>query len=170
MLAAVKEWQLEMYGYYVQSPTQTERSRTISRLVREEPDAVVALGRVMFERQNLLAELMIDQHPQLDPFVLEMAGADRRRGAGRAVAIAGGSGRGMAKDELLSRAAARSEQVYEIWRGGWPRCCRARFWLARGFLGPLGLRAARLLGLGPLGLARTARLAPISEAAGTAAP
>lgn len=114
VLAAVKEWQLEMYEYYVQSPKHTERSRTFSRLIRENPTLWTRSVGFMFERQKLLTELLIEQYPQADPFVLEVAAA-QIAGAVQAAQVRyqGDLAAGMAKDELLERAAARSEQVYE---------------------------------------------------------
>ena len=114
VLAAVKEWQQEMYEFYVQAPEQVERSRTFSRLIRENPTLWSRSVGFMFERQNLLTELLIEQHPQLDAFVLEVAAA-QIAGAVQAAQVRyqGDLAAGMGKDELLARAAARSEQVYE---------------------------------------------------------
>lgn len=114
VLAAVKEWQQEMYEFYVQSPEQVERSRTFSRLIRENPTLWSRSVGFMFERQNLLSELLVEQHPQLDPFVLEVAAA-QIAGAVQAAQVRyqGDLAAGMGKEELLARAAARSEQVYE---------------------------------------------------------
>jgi AcrR family transcriptional regulator len=114
VLAAVKEWQQEMYEFYVQSPEQVERSRTFSRLIRENPTLWSRSVGFMFERQNLLTELLVEQHPQLDPFLLEVAAA-QIAGAVQAAQVRyqGDLAAGMGKDELLARAAARSEQVYE---------------------------------------------------------
>lgn len=114
VLAAVKEWQQDMYEYYVQSPKQIDRSRTFSRLIRENPTLWSRSVGFMFERQNLLTELLVEQHPQADPFLLEVAAA-QIAGAVQAAQVRyqGDLAAGMAKDEVLARATARSEQVYE---------------------------------------------------------
>jgi AcrR family transcriptional regulator len=114
VLAAVKEWQQEMYEYYVQSPKHVERSRTFSRLLREAPTLWTRSVGFMYERQNLLTELMVETYPQVDPFVLEVAAA-QIAGAVQAAQVRyqGDLAAGMGKDELLARATARSEQVYE---------------------------------------------------------
>jgi AcrR family transcriptional regulator len=114
VLAAVKEWQQGMYEYYVQSAKQVERSRTFSRLVRENPTLWTRSMGFMFERQKLLTELLAEQHPQLDPFVLEVAAAQIAGAVQAAQArYQGDLAAGMGKEELLARAAARSEQTYE---------------------------------------------------------
>ena len=114
VLAAVKEWQLQMYEYYVQSPRETERARTFSRLVRENPSLWSRSVGFMFERQKLLTELLVEHYPQADLFVLEVAAA-QIAGAVQAAQVRyqGDLAAGMGKDELLERAASRSEQVYE---------------------------------------------------------
>jgi AcrR family transcriptional regulator len=114
VLAAVKEWQLEMAEYFVASPEQVERSRTFSRLLRENPALWTRSVGFIYERQQLLTELLIEHYPDTDPLLLEVAAAQ----------IAGASqvavsryqldlAAGMAKKEVLERAAARTESVYE---------------------------------------------------------
>ncbi len=114
VLAAVKEWQQEMYRYYVQTPEQVERSRTFSRLLREYPTLWTRSVGFMYERQNLLTELLVEHYPQADRFQLEIAAA-QIAGAVQAAQVRyqGDLAAGMGKDELLARADARSEQVYE---------------------------------------------------------
>lgn len=114
VLAAVKEWQLEMYEYYVQSPEQVERSRTFSRLLRENPTLWTRSVGFMYERQKLLTELMVEHYPQADPFLLEIAAA-QIAGAVQAAQVRyqGDLAAGVAREELLARAADRSEQVFD---------------------------------------------------------
>ena len=119
VLAAVKEWQLEMYEYYTRSPEHLERSRTFSRLLREYPTLWTRSVGFMHERQNLLTELLVEQYPQTDPFVLEIAAA-QIAGAVQAAQVRyqGDLAAGTSKDETLARAAERSEQVYRQLAGG----------------------------------------------------
>lgn len=114
VLGAVKEWQQEMYEYYVQSPKHTERSRTFSRLLRENPSLWSRSVGFMSERQKLLTELLIEHRPNADAFALEVAAA-QIAGAVQAAQVRyqGDLAAGMGTDEVLARAAARSEQVYE---------------------------------------------------------
>jgi AcrR family transcriptional regulator len=114
VLAAVKEWQLEMYEYYIQTPQQVERSRTFSRLLRENPTLWTRSVGFMYERQKLLTELLVEHHPEADPFLLEVAAA-QIAGAVQAAQVRyqGDLAAGMGRDEILARATARSEQVHE---------------------------------------------------------
>lgn len=114
VLTAVQEWQLQMYEYYTQSPKHMERSRTFSRLLRENPTLWTRSVGFMHERQKLLTELLVERYPQADPFVLEVAAA-QIAGAVQAAQVRyqGDLAAGMGKEELLARAAARSEQVHE---------------------------------------------------------
>jgi hypothetical protein len=68
----------------------------------------------MYERQKLLRDLLVEDYAKEDPFVLEVA-ASQIAGAVQAAQLRyqGDLAAGMAKDEVLERAAARSEQVYE---------------------------------------------------------
>jgi AcrR family transcriptional regulator len=114
VLAAVKEWQLEMYGYFTETPERIARSRTFSRLLRENPTLWTRSVGFMYERQKLLRDLLVEDYAKEDPFVLEVA-ASQIAGAVQAAQLRyqGDLAAGMAKDEVLERAAARSEQVYE---------------------------------------------------------
>jgi AcrR family transcriptional regulator len=113
VLAAVKEWQLEMYEYYVQSPQQVERSRTFSRLLRENPTLWTRSVGFMHERQKLMTELLVETYPEADPFLLEVAAAQIAGAVQTAQwRYQGDLAAGMGKAEILARAAARSEEVF----------------------------------------------------------
>lgn len=114
VLAAVEEWQLEMYEYFAENPERMERSRTFSRLLRENPTLWTRSVGFMYERQKLLSELLIEGHPDVDPFLLEAAAA-QIAGAVQAAQLRyqADLAAGMAKDEILARAAARSRQLRE---------------------------------------------------------
>ena len=113
VLAAVKEWQLGMYEYYVQSPQQVQRSRTFSRLLRENPTLWTRSVGFMYERQKLMTELLVENYPDADPFLLEVAAAQIAGAVQTAQwRYQGDLASGMGKDEILTRAAARSEEVF----------------------------------------------------------
>ena len=114
VLAAVKEWQLEMYEYYVDSPEKVKRSQTFSRLLRENPTLWTRSVGFMYERQKLMTELMLEHYPQTDPFRLEVAAA-QIAGAVQAAQVRyqGDLATGMAKGEVLTRAAERTERAFE---------------------------------------------------------
>ncbi|WP_194923424.1 TetR/AcrR family transcriptional regulator [Catenulispora pinisilvae] len=114
VLAAVKEWQLEMYEYYVDSPEKVKRSQTFSLLLRENPTLWTRSVGFMYERQKLMTELMLQHYPQTDPFLLEVAAA-QIAGAVQAAQVRyqGDLATGMAKGEVLTRAAERTERAFE---------------------------------------------------------
>jgi len=114
VLTAVKEWQLDSFEFYLQSPEAVERSRTFAKLLKETPALWSRSVGFVYERQRLLAELMIERAPDADPFLVEAAAAQ----------IAGATqvtnkhyqsdlAAGLRKDEVLARAAARAELVFE---------------------------------------------------------
>ncbi|MBS2539721.1 TetR/AcrR family transcriptional regulator [Catenulispora sp. NF23] len=114
VLTAVKEWQLAMYEYYVESPEKVKRSRTFALLLRESPTLWTRSVGFVYERQKLLTELMLEHYPQTDPFLLEVAAAQI------AGAVQASQGRyqgdlaaGMDRTEILARAAERAEQAFE---------------------------------------------------------
>jgi AcrR family transcriptional regulator len=113
-LAAVKEWQLNTYEYFVQSPEQVERSRTFSRLLRENPALWTRSVGFIYERQQLLTELLIEHYPDADPFLLEVAAA-QIAGASQVAQsrYQGDLAAGLAREEVLARAAARTELVFD---------------------------------------------------------
>lgn len=114
VLAAVEEWQLAMYEYYAENPERLERSRTFSRLLRENPTLWTRSVGFMYERQKLLIELLVEAYPTEDPFLLEAAAA-QIAGAVQAAQLRyqADLAAGMAKEEILLRAAARSRQLRE---------------------------------------------------------
>jgi AcrR family transcriptional regulator len=119
VLAAVKEWHLGMYEYFVETPEQVERSRTFSRLVRENPALWNRSVGFLYERQQLLTELLIEFYPDMDPFLLEVAAAQIASASQVAVShYQADLAAGMAKEEVLARSAARAELVFEQVRRG----------------------------------------------------
>jgi AcrR family transcriptional regulator len=114
VLVAVKEWMLEMHEYFVQSPQAVERSRTFSRLLRENPTLWTRSVGFIYERQTLLTELLTERHPDADPFLLEAAAGQIAAAAQTAIwHYQQDLADGLTREEVLARAAVRADQVVE---------------------------------------------------------
>ncbi|NUR60703.1 MAG: TetR/AcrR family transcriptional regulator [Catenulispora sp.] len=114
VLAAVKEWMLDMHAYFTQTPEIVVHSRTFSRLLAENPALWSRSVGFMHERQLLLTELLAERYPDADPFVLEAAAAQVAAATQTAVHYYQRDlAEGMDSDEVLARAAVRADKVFE---------------------------------------------------------
>ncbi|GAA2007535.1 helix-turn-helix domain-containing protein [Catenulispora subtropica] len=114
VLAAVKEWMLGMHEYFTESPEAVRRSRTFSRLLNDNPALWNRSVGFIHERQMLLVELLAERYPDADPFLLEAAAAQVAAATQTAVRYYQRDlAQGMAREEVLARAAVRADQVFE---------------------------------------------------------
>lgn len=114
VLTAVKEWVLETHEYFTQSPQTLERSRTFSRLLRDNPPLWTRSVGFIYERQTLLAELLAERHPDADPFLIEAAARQIAGATQTAIRYYQQDlADGLTRQETLARAAVRADQVVE---------------------------------------------------------
>lgn len=114
VLAAVKEWLLDMHAYFTQNPETVARSRTFSRLVTDNPALWSRSVGFMHERQLLLNDLLAERYPDTDPFLLETAAAQVAAATQTAARYYQRDlAEGLDSDEVLARATARADLVFE---------------------------------------------------------